>query len=68
MIHNVEEFHSELHVELFGDSLYIVVLKQRQVQVDQPRADDAVPSAVAQEVRAGARDARVGYAWRGERS
>src|ERR1700730_14533811 len=59
VIENVENFHSELDVKLFGDSFHVVVLEQRHIQVDEPRAYNAVTSTIAQEVGAGAGDRRT---------
>src|SRR5258708_27744826 len=73
VIENVEHFHSELDVKLFGNSSHVVVLKQRHVQVDEPRTRNAVAPTVAQEVRTRAggrrtaeRDAQGRNIWSGK--
>src|SRR5216683_1622685 len=59
VIENVENFHSELDVKLFGDSFHVVVLEQRHVQVDEPGAHNAVAPNIAQQVGARAGDRRT---------
>ena len=59
MIENVENFHPELHVKVFGDSFHVVVLKQRHVQVNEARPHNAITPAIAQEVGTSARDRRA---------
>src|ERR1700719_4133144 len=56
VIENIENFHPELDVKLFGDSFHVVVLKQRHVQVNEARPHDAVAPAIAQEIGTSAGD------------
>jgi len=52
-IQNVEEFGTELDVEVFRDFFDMGVLGYGQINIDQSRANDRVALQVAQEIAAG---------------
>src|SRR5579863_813564 len=51
-IQHVEKLSPELHVEGFGDFLYVGILDHGEVEVEQARSNDGVASEVAHEIDA----------------
>jgi len=65
VIKDVENLHAELHVEVFRDSLDVVVLEHGKVQVGYPRADENVTPRIASQIEALRKRGKNGRSSRG---
>src|SRR2546427_2643255 len=50
VVHNVEDLGAELHVEVLRDTLDVVVLEHREVQIRDAWADQDVPACIASKI------------------
>src|ERR1700674_520324 len=50
MIHDIEEFSSELHMEALRNSLDRLVLKHREIQIRCPRPGQKVATGIASKI------------------
>src|ERR1700730_7568044 len=50
VVENIKHFHAELYVEVFRDSLDLIVLEYREVQVSRARADHDIAAGISAKI------------------